>query len=62
VRMASATPALNQPAPATVGPAQARPQSEHRQSFDIQLPGSSPVGPLGVLAALWLARRKSKAS
>jgi Ca-activated chloride channel family protein len=32
-----------------------------RQSFDIGLPGSSPVGPLGVLGAAWLLRRKRKA-
>jgi Ca-activated chloride channel family protein len=37
-------------------------QPEHRQSSDIHVPGSSPVGPLGVVAALWLARRKRKTS
>ena len=64
VQMASAAQALNRPAPAPAAQTQSPPQSERRQSWDIPLPGtgSSPVGPLGVLAALWLARRKSKAS
>jgi Ca-activated chloride channel homolog len=62
VQLASAAQAVNRPAPAPA--AQPRPQSERRQSWDIPIPGtgSSPVGPLGVLAALWLARRKRKAS
>ncbi len=60
VRMASAAQAVNQPLPR----AQAQPQPARSQSWDIHLPGggSSPVGPLGVLAAFWLARRKRKAS
>jgi Ca-activated chloride channel family protein len=64
VQMASAAQALNRPAPAPAAQTQSPPQSERRQSWDIPLPGtgSSPVGPLGVLAALWLARRKRKAS
>ena len=64
VQMASAPHALNRPAPAPTAPSQSQPQPERRQSFDLHLPGtgSSPVGPLGVVAALWLARRKRKAS
>ena len=64
VQMASASQALNRPAPAPAGQPQPQGQPERRQSFDLHLPGpgSSPVGPLGVLAALWLARRKRKAS
>jgi Ca-activated chloride channel homolog len=62
VQLASAAQAVNRPAPAP--PAQPPPQAERRQSWDIPIPGtgSSPVGPLGVVAALWLARRKSKTS
>ncbi len=64
VQMASAAQALNRPAPAPAAQTQPPPQSERRQSWDIPLPGtgSSPVGPLGVLVALWLARRKRKAT
>jgi len=62
VQMASAAQAMNRPMPAPAAQTQSSPQVEHRQSSDIHVPGSSPVGPLGVLAALWLARRKSKTS
>ncbi len=63
VQMASAASSPNQAVPAPVA-RQSQPQPERRQSFDLNLPGtgSSPVGPLGVLAALWLARRKRKVS
>ncbi len=60
VRLASAPqPLNNQPAPAAVQPPP-QPQSNPGQSWDFHLPGTSPVGPLGVVAALWLARRKRK--
>jgi len=62
VRMASAPRVLNRPAPAPAPQTQPPRQPEHRQSWDIHVPGSSPVGPFGVLAALWLARRKRKAA
>jgi Ca-activated chloride channel homolog len=64
VQMASAAQAVNRPAPAPAAQPQSSPQTDRRQSSDFHLPGtgSSPVGPLGVLAALWLARRKQKAS
>lgn len=62
VQMASAPQAVNRPAPAPAAQAQPPRQPEHRQSWDIHIPGSSPVGPFGVLAALWLARRKRKAA
>ena len=67
VQMASAKQAMNQPvtAPAAQAPNQPQPQSQSRgQSFDFHLPGggggSSPVGPLGVLASLFLMHRKNK--
>jgi Ca-activated chloride channel family protein len=61
VQMASAPQAMN-PRPAAQ-PAQPAPEPR-RQSADFKLPGggSGPVGPFGVLAALWLARRKQKAA
>jgi len=62
VQMASAAQTLNRPSSA--GQPQPASQPERRQSWDIPIPGtgSSPIGPLGVLAALWLARRKRKSS
>jgi Ca-activated chloride channel homolog len=62
VQMASAAQAPNQPTPAPAAQTQPTRQPERRQSWNIPVPGSSPVGPLGVLAALWLARRKAKKS
>jgi Ca-activated chloride channel family protein len=64
-QMASAKQAMNQPAatPAAQAPSQ-QPQAQQPrgQSFDFHLPGggSSPVGPLGVLASLFLMHRKKK--
>jgi len=65
VQMASAKQAMNQPVatPAAQAPSQ-QPQAQQPrgQSFDFHLPGggSSPVGPLGVLASLFLMHRKKK--
>src|SRR5207249_7928931 len=64
MQLASAPQAASQPAPTpTPQPQPAQPQQpDRRQSWDFHLPGSGsgPVGPLGVIAALWLARRKRK--
>jgi Ca-activated chloride channel family protein len=60
MQLASANPTATQPASAPATQAQPAPASNNRQSFDISLPGTSPVGPLGVLAAAWLLRRKVK--
>jgi len=49
---------MNGPAPAAATP-QAQPQS--RKSWDLDV-GTGPIGPLGVLAAFWLLRRKQRAS
>ena len=54
VQMASAAPITPS---AQTPPA---PVSNSRQSWNIGMPGSSPVGPLGVLGAAWLLRRKRK--
>ncbi len=64
VKMASAPQAVNRPAPAPTATQQSAPQPDRSQSWNFQLPhtGSSPVGPLGVLAALWLARRKHQST
>jgi Ca-activated chloride channel homolog len=64
VQMVSAAQPLRQPASAPAFQPQAQPQppSNRGQSTDFHFGGSSPVGPLGVLATLWLARRKRKAS
>jgi hypothetical protein len=68
VQVAFAPQAVNRSASApTMQPqaqSQPQPQPERRQSSDFRLPGtgSGPVGPLGVLATLWLARRKQKTS
>jgi Ca-activated chloride channel family protein len=63
-QMASASPTMNQPSappPAPAPDAQPRQQPERsRQSWNFG-GGSSPIGPLGVLAALWFARRKRQA-
>ena len=64
-RVASAVRPFNQPAaPAPQPQAQAQPQASpgRKQSFDFSVPGSSPVGPLGVVASIWFLRRKKKAS
>jgi Ca-activated chloride channel family protein len=62
VRVASAIPSINRsgasPAPPAVQ-AQPAPVSNSRQSWSLGT-GSSPVGPLGVLGAAWLLRRKRK--
>ena len=60
VKLASVTPAATQPAPAV--PVQTPPPSNRRQSWDISLPGTGPVGPLGVLVSFWLLRRKRKSA
>jgi Ca-activated chloride channel homolog len=62
VQMASMTQPPNRLMPPSPPQSQSRP--ERRQSSDIHVPGggSGPVGPLGVLAALWLARRKRNAA
>ncbi|MDB6123346.1 MAG: hypothetical protein JWQ71_2339 [Pedosphaera sp.] len=65
MQLASAPQVFNQSAPTTATPtSQPRPQAERKQSVDFGLGGggSSPVGPLGLLGTLWLARRKKKAS
>ncbi|MEY2427845.1 MAG: Ca-activated chloride channel, partial [Verrucomicrobiota bacterium] len=66
VQLASAPQAVNRsvPAPIAQPQPQSQPQPERRQSSDFRFPGggSSPIGPLGVLATIWLARRKQKAS
>lgn len=63
-RIASAADAVNQPSPAPAASIRAQPESARRQSSDLHIPGtgSSPVGPLGVLASLWLLRRKRKSA
>lgn len=65
VQMASAQKPIVQTTPAP----QAQPQptfnptpTPARQSWDFGHSGSSPVGPLGVLGAAWLLRRKRKAA
>ena len=67
-RIAYAPQPLSGPTPAPAIQPQPQPQPqpepERRQSSDLHWArnGSGPVGPLGVLAALWLARRKRKAA
>jgi Ca-activated chloride channel family protein len=61
VQYASAPQAVRQPPVAPQQPAP-QPPPERRQSWDLGSPGSSPVGPLGVLAALWFSRRKRTAA
>jgi len=48
------------PAPAPVPPPPAQSQPHRSQSWDFRLPGSGPVGPLGVLASWWFLRRKQQ--
>jgi Ca-activated chloride channel family protein len=52
VQPAAATPAVTTPS---------APASNNRQSWNIDVPGSGPIGPLGVLGAAWLLRRKKAA-
>jgi Ca-activated chloride channel family protein len=62
VQMTSAQPVPNPiPTPPPMPQSQSQPA---KQSWDLHLPGSgsSPVGPLGVLATGWLLRRKRKVS
>jgi Ca-activated chloride channel family protein len=61
-QLASATPTIHQAIPTPSTQAQPAPTSSGRQSWNIGVPGSSPVGPLGVLGAAWLLRRKRKAA
>jgi Ca-activated chloride channel family protein len=63
VQMASVSRVMNQPTvspPAPAPSAQPRPQSERSQSWNLGGSGSSPIGPLGLLATLLFARRKQK--
>jgi Ca-activated chloride channel family protein len=63
VQYASSQQSFNQQAstPSVVQPSQApQPQPQSRQSANFMGTGSSPVGPLGVVASLWLLRRKQK--
>jgi Ca-activated chloride channel family protein len=63
-------PAAGNPVPAVNAPASSRtpipvpssPSRSSNQSWDLRLPsgGSSPVGPLFVIVAAWLARRKNQ--
>ncbi|MBE0543500.1 MAG: VWA domain-containing protein [Verrucomicrobia bacterium] len=64
VQLASASPAVTQPARQPAAQTQTPPPLDRRQSSDFRLPatGTSPVGPLGVLLAAWLLRRKRKVS
>lgn len=59
-QLASAMPTANKTTPAPAAQSQPAPTPHGRQSWDIGVPGSSPVGPLGVLGAAWLLRRKRK--
>ena len=61
VQMASASQAISQPTAAPVAQPRSQPQPERRQSWNLHSTGSGPVGPLGLLAALWFLRRKRKA-
>ncbi len=59
-QIATPTP-VAQPATTTPSvPTQPATPSNSKQSWNIGVPGSSPVGPLGVLGAAWLLRRKRK--
>ena len=62
VQMASARQAVS-PAP-TIPPAPPQPERPPKQSrsADFHVPGSSPVGPIGVLLAGWFLRRKQRAN
>jgi Ca-activated chloride channel homolog len=59
VQLAS-VPSQNNSTATPASPSQ--PRSNPRQSWDFQGTGTSPVGPLGVLAAMWFSRRKHRAS
>jgi Ca-activated chloride channel family protein len=59
-QLSSTPPPLNRSV--TTPSPQPQAQSTHRQSWDFPTSGTSPVGPLGVLAAAWLMRRKRKTS
>ena len=61
VQMASASQGISQPAVAPAAQPRSQPQPERRQSWNLHSTGSGPVGPLGLLAALWFLRRKRKA-
>jgi Ca-activated chloride channel family protein len=62
IRLASANRVMNQPATPAPSQPQSQAQPGRGQSSDFRWPGggSSPVGPLGVLASLWLMHRKKK--
>jgi len=60
MRLASVTPNGRQATPAPVTQTQLPPSSNSRQSWNIGIPGSGPIGPLGVLGAAWWLRRKRK--
>lgn len=60
MQLASATPNVRQTTPVPATQTQSPPSSNNRQSWNIGVPGSSPIGPLGVLGAAWLLRRKRK--
>jgi Ca-activated chloride channel family protein len=61
-QLASPAPVANQPIPAPATQAQPTPTSPGRQSWNIGVPGSSPIGPLGVLVSAWLLRRKRRSA
>jgi Ca-activated chloride channel family protein len=58
-RLASAPATTPAPLPNAAATPSAQPQG--RQSWDLNV-GTSPVGPLGLVAVLWLLRRKQQAS
>jgi len=62
VQLASTKPVPGQSIPTPGTPTQPAPNGSSRQSSNIGLPGSSPVGPLGVLVSVWLLRKKRKSA
>lgn len=60
MQLASATPTTQPANPRLATQTQSTQPSNSRQSWNIGVPGSSPVGPLGVLGAAWWLRRKRK--
>jgi hypothetical protein len=62
VQMASAPQAVNPPAPSSAPSAPSAQPLPSRQSWDINIPGTSPVGPLAVLVTAWWLRRKRQAA